>query len=72
MAVTIACLCGGDTWEDCQSHPRAFRAADDWAALLGHHGLFEIGERERIGRTPFGDVLMAFRKGGDGDAPGDA
>lgn len=62
LAVTLAFLCAGATWEASQSHPRAFRAADEWSALMQEHGLLECGARERIARTPFGDLLMAFQK----------
>ena len=62
LAVTLAFLCAGATWEASQAHPRAFRAADEWSALMQAHGLLETGARERIPRTPFGDVLLAFQK----------
>ncbi|HZH08253.1 MAG TPA: hypothetical protein VEY69_16415, partial [Lautropia sp.] len=62
LAVTLAYLCAGETWEASQAHPRAFRAADEWSALMRQQGLIETGERERIERTPFGDRLLAFRK----------
>jgi len=62
LAVTLSFLCAGDSWEASQSHPRAFRAADEWSLLMKQHGLLEIGGRERIPRTPVGDLLLAFRK----------
>lgn len=62
LAVTLAFLCAGETWEANQAHPRAFRAADEWVALMQQHGMAATGERERIPRTPFGDMLMAFQK----------
>jgi hypothetical protein len=62
LAVTVAYLCAGDSWEASQAHPRAFRAADEWSALLQEQGLVETGTREHIERTPFGDLLLAFRK----------
>jgi hypothetical protein len=62
LAVTLAFLCGGESWDASQAHPRAFRAADEWAALMKQNGLVETGRRERIERTPFGDVLLAFHK----------
>jgi hypothetical protein len=62
LAVTLSFLCAGDTWEASQLHPRAFRAADEWSLLMQQHGLLEVGGRERIPRTPFGDLLLAFRK----------
>jgi len=72
LAVTLGFLCAGATWEASQSHPRAFRAADEWSALMQTHGLLEIGARERIPRTPFGDLLLAFQRplpqAGNGDA----
>ncbi|MGE0800222.1 MAG: FAD-dependent oxidoreductase [Lautropia sp.] len=71
MAVNIASLCAGDRWEDCQSHPRAFRAADDWRDLLAQHGLVEIGERTTLDRSPFGDTLLTFcRRDAGGGANG--
>ena len=62
LAVTLAYLCAGATWEASQAHPRAFRAADEWSALMQAQGLLEVGARERIPRTPFGDLLLAFQK----------
>jgi SAM-dependent methyltransferase len=62
LAVTLAYLCAGATWEASQAHPRAFRAADEWSGLMQEHGLLETGARERIPRTPFGDLLLAFQK----------
>jgi hypothetical protein len=62
LAVTLAFLCAGATWEASQAHPRAFRAADEWSTLMQEHGLLETGARERIPRTPFGDLLLAFLK----------
>src|SRR5690606_22615845 len=62
LAVTLAFLCAGETWEASQAHPRAFRAADEWIALMERHGLYPVGKRERIPRTPFGDTVMAFRR----------
>jgi hypothetical protein len=62
LAVTLAFLCAGESWDASQAHPRAFRAADEWAALMRQNGLVETGRRERIERTPFGDGLLAFQK----------
>jgi len=62
LAVTLAFLCAGESWEASQAHPRAFRAADEWRDLMQQHGLLETGARERIARTPFGDLLLAFQK----------
>ena len=62
LAVTLAYLCAGETWEASQAHPRAFRSADEWSAMMQQHGLLESGEREQIPRTPYGDLLLAFQK----------
>jgi hypothetical protein len=62
LAVTLAFLCAGETWEASQAHPRAFRAADEWKTLMQQYGMAPSGGRERIPRTPFGDMLLAFRK----------
>jgi FAD/FMN-containing dehydrogenase len=62
LAVTVAFLCAGASWEASQAHPRAFRAAEEWSALMQAHGLVEAGARERIPRSPFGNVLLAFQK----------
>ena len=62
IAVTLGFLCAGETWEASLAHPRAFRAADEWCALMAEHGLPEAGSRERIARTPYGDTLLSFRK----------
>ncbi len=70
LAVTLAFLCAGETWEASQAHPRAFRAADEWIAVMQEHGLFPVGQRERIPRSPFGDTLMAFRRPLPGEHPG--
>jgi len=62
LAVTLAFLCAGESWERNQAHPRAFRAAEEWSALMQQHGLVEVGPRETIERSAFGDLLLAFKK----------
>ena len=46
--LSLAFLCAGETWEASQAHPRAFRAADEWTAVMQDHGLHPVGTRERI------------------------
>jgi hypothetical protein len=62
LAVTLAFLCAGESWEASQAHPRAFRAGEEWSALMQQNGLVEVGPRESIERSPFGDLLLAFKK----------
>ncbi|MGE0312769.1 MAG: FAD-binding oxidoreductase [Lautropia sp.] len=58
----LTALCEGSSWRDCAALPMDLRPADEWGAVLAAHGLVETGTRERIARSPLGDVLMAFTR----------
>jgi hypothetical protein len=62
VAVRLAALCEMQTWEQSEEWPRNFRAADDWAREFSEAGFEEIGGREKVSRSPWGNLLTAFQK----------
>ncbi len=62
VAVRLAALCEMQTWEQSEEWPRNFRAADDWAREFCDAGFEEIGGREKVSRSPWGNLLTAFQK----------
>ncbi len=62
VALRLAALCEQQSWEQSEVWPREFRSADDWAAEFVDAGFDELGGREKVARTPWGNLLTAFQK----------
>ena len=68
VALRLAALCDQQSWEQSESWGRDFRSADDWAREFSDAGFEELGGREKVARTPWGNLLTAFQKPIDPDA----
>ncbi len=60
VSIRLAALCEGLSWHDSVALRADLRPADEWVETLAAHGFDAAGGRERIARTPLGDVLMSF------------
>ena len=68
VALRLAALCDQQSWEQSESWARDFRSADDWATEFSDAGFEELGGREKVARTPWGNLLTAFQKPIDPDS----
>lgn len=65
VALRLAALCDLQTWEQSEFWPREFRSAEDWVLEFADAGFEEVGARERVARSPWGNLLTAFQKPAD-------